>query len=68
LAKALGVEGFEYLDTPSIFNEMAKVLPKLKGTTFNGIPATGLVLDLPPIGPEPFQGVNAQPNVLGRKF
>jgi predicted molibdopterin-dependent oxidoreductase YjgC len=66
LAKALKVEGFDFHDTPSVFNAMAKEVPALKGLTFNAIPATGVVLDLPPAAPEPFQGIKAQPNVLGK--
>lgn len=66
LAKALGVEGFDFADTPSIFNAMAKEVEALKGLTFNSIPSTGKVLDLKPIGPEPFQGLRSQPNVLGK--
>ncbi len=66
LAKVLMVEGFEFEDTPSIFNAMAKEVEVLKGLTFHSIPPTGKVLDLNPIAPEPFQGVKAQPNVLGK--
>ena len=66
LAKALKLEGFDFEDTPSIFNVMAKETEGLKGLTFNSIPSTGKVLDLKPLAPEPFQGVKAQPNVPGR--
>ena len=65
LAKALKLEGFEFQDTPSIFNAMAKEVEQLKGLTFNSIPGTGKVLDLPPMAEEPFQGIRCQPNVLG---
>jgi NADH-quinone oxidoreductase subunit G len=67
LAKALKVEGLDYPDTPSIFNAMAQEVEALKGITFSSIPSTGVVLPLKPMAPEPFQGVNAQPNVLGKK-
>jgi NADH-quinone oxidoreductase subunit G len=67
LAKALKVEGFDFEDTPSIFNAMAKEVEQLKGLTFNSIPSTGKVLDLPLVAGEPFQGIKAQPNVLGKK-
>jgi NADH-quinone oxidoreductase subunit G len=66
LAKALKMEGFDFHETPSIFNAMAKEMHQLQGLTFNGIPSTGKVLDLPPDGPEPFQGVKAQPNVISK--
>jgi NADH-quinone oxidoreductase subunit G len=66
LAKALKVEGFDFHDTPSIFNAMAKEVEQLKGLTFSSIPSTGKVLDLKPVAAEPFQGVKAQPNVLGK--
>jgi predicted molibdopterin-dependent oxidoreductase YjgC len=66
LAKALKLGGFDFEDTPSVFNAMAKEIELLKGLTFNGIPSTGKVLALPPLGPEPFQGVKAQPNVAGK--
>lgn len=66
LAKAMKVEGFDFHDTPSVFNAMAKEVPALKGLTFNSIPATGVVLDLPPVAPEPFKNVKAQPNVCGK--
>ncbi len=66
LAKALKVEGFDFKDTPSIFNTMTKEVDLLKGLTFNSIPSTGKVLDLKPLAAEPFQGVKAQPNVLGK--
>jgi hypothetical protein len=62
----LKLEGFDYPDTPSIFNAMAKEVEQLKGLTFSSIPATGKVLDLKPAAAEPFQGVKAQPNVLGK--
>ncbi|HEY5038027.1 MAG TPA: molybdopterin-dependent oxidoreductase, partial [bacterium] len=67
LAKALKVEGFDFEDTPSLFNAMAKEITALNGLTFNSIPFTGKVLDLAPLAPEPFQGVKAQPNIAGRK-
>ncbi len=67
LAKALKVGGFEYEDTPSVFNAMAQEVEALKGLTFNSIPSTGIVLPLAPAGPEPFVGIKAQPNVLGKK-
>lgn len=66
LAKALGVAGFDYEDTPAVFNAMAKEVEALQGLTFNKIPATGKVLDLKPLAAEPFQGVKAQPNVSGK--
>jgi len=66
LAKALKVEGFDYSDTPSVFNAMAKEVELLKGLTFHSIPSTGKVLDLKPVAAEPFQGVKAQPNVSGK--
>jgi NADH-quinone oxidoreductase subunit G len=66
LAQALGVQGFDFQDTPSIFNAMAKEVELLKGLTFNSVPSTGKVLDLKPLAAEPFQGVKAQPNVLGK--
>ncbi len=66
LAKALKIQGFDHPDTTSVFNEMAKEVKLLNGLTFHSIPATGKVLDLPPTGPEPFQNVKAQPNVLGK--
>lgn len=66
LAKALKLEGFAFEDTPAVFNAMAKEVEALKGLTFNSIPAEGKVLDLAPVSPEPFQGVKAQPNVLGK--
>jgi NADH-quinone oxidoreductase subunit G len=67
LAKALKVEGLDFADSTSVFNAMAKEIPSLKGLTFNSIPSTGVVLDLPPVAPEPFVGVKSQPNVLGKK-
>jgi predicted molibdopterin-dependent oxidoreductase YjgC len=67
LAKALKVAGFEYEDTPSVFNAMAQEVEALKGMTFNSIPSGGVVLPLAPAGPEPFVGIKAQPNVLGKK-
>lgn len=66
LARALQVEGFDFEDTPSIFNAMAKETEALKGLTFQSLPATGKVLGMAPMGPEPFQGVKAQPNVPGK--
>ena len=66
LAKALKVEGFDFEDTPAVFNAIAKDIPALNGLTFNSIPSTGKVLDLPPVGPEPFQGIKCQPNILGK--
>jgi NADH-quinone oxidoreductase subunit G len=66
LAKALKLEGFDFEDTPSVFNAMAKEVDLLKGLTFNSIPAQGKVLALKPLAGEPFQGVKAQPNVLGK--
>jgi NADH-quinone oxidoreductase subunit G len=66
LAKALKVEGFDFEDTPSVFNAMAKEITLLKGLTFGAIPSTGKVLDLPAVAAEPFQGIKAQPNVLGK--
>ncbi len=66
LAKVLKVEGLDFADSTSVFNAMAKEIPSLKGLTFNSIPSTGVVLDLPPVAPEPFVGVKAQPNVLGK--
>jgi NADH-quinone oxidoreductase subunit G len=66
LAKALKLEGFDYPDTPTLFNAMAKEVEQLKGLTFSSIPATGKVLDLKPAAAEPFQGVKAHPNVLGK--
>jgi NADH-quinone oxidoreductase subunit G len=67
LAKALKVAGFEYEDTPSVFNAMAREVEVLKGLTFNSIPSGGVVLSLAPVSPEPFVGIKAQPNVLGKK-
>jgi NADH-quinone oxidoreductase subunit G len=67
LATAMGLEGFDFEDTPSIFNAMATEKMSLKGITFDGIPSTGKQLELKPIAPEPFQGVNAQPNIFGVK-
>jgi NADH dehydrogenase/NADH:ubiquinone oxidoreductase subunit G len=67
LAKALGVEGMDFADTPSLFNAMAAEVDLLKGLTFNGIPPTGKVLGMAASAPEPFQGIKAQPNVLGCK-
>jgi NADH-quinone oxidoreductase subunit G len=67
LAKALKVEGLDYTDTPSIFDAMAQEVDGLKGLTFNTIPSAGVTLPLVPVAPEPFQGVKAQPNVLGKK-
>ena len=67
LAKALQVEGFDFEDTPSVFNAMAKEIKLLNGLSFSSIPPTGKVLDLPPVAAEPFQGIKAQPNVLGKK-
>lgn len=67
LAKALKVAGFDYEDTPSVFNAMAQEVEALKGLTFNSIPPTGVVLPLAPAGPEPFVGIKCQPNVLGKK-
>lgn len=61
------LEGFDFEDTPSVFNAMAKEIELLKGMTFNGIPSAGKILALPSLGPEPFQGVKAQPNVAGKK-
>ncbi len=66
LAGALQVEGFDFEDTPSIFNAMAKETEALKGLTFQSLPSTGKVLGMAPIAPEPFQGVKAQPNVRGK--
>ncbi|HJT24459.1 MAG TPA: 2Fe-2S iron-sulfur cluster-binding protein [bacterium] len=66
LAKALGIAGFDYEDTPAIFNAMAKEVEALKGLTFRSIPSTGKVLELKPLAPEPFQGIKAQPNVCGK--
>jgi NADH-quinone oxidoreductase subunit G len=66
LAKALGVAGFDYEDTPAIFNAMAKEVEVLKGLTYRSIPSTGKVLDLKPLAAEPFQGIKAQPNVCGK--
>ena len=66
LAKELKAEGFDYEDSPSIFNAMAKETALLNGLTFNSIPSAGKVLDLPPLSPEPFKNVKAQPNVAGR--
>ncbi len=66
LAMALKVEGFDFHDTSSIFNAMAKEVEQLKGLTFSSIPPTGKILDLKPVAAEPFQGVKAQPNVLGK--
>jgi len=66
LAKALGATGFDFEDSPSVFNAMAKEVGALQGLTFNKIPATGKVLDLKPLAAEPFQGVKAQPNVSGK--
>jgi NADH-quinone oxidoreductase subunit G len=66
LARALKVEGFDFPDTPSLFNAMAKEVEALKGLTFSAIPSTGKVLDLPPVAAEPFQGIKAQPNVIGK--
>ncbi len=68
LANALKVEGFDYVDTPSVFNAMAKEVEALKGLTFNSIPSTGVVLaGLASVAEEPFKGIKAQPNVLGKK-
>ncbi len=61
------MEGFQFEDIPSIFNTMAKEVDALKGLTFNSIPCTGKVLSLSPAAAEPFQGLNAQPNVPGVK-
>jgi len=66
LAKTLKVEGFEFEDTPAVFNAMAKEVPLLNGLTFSSIPSAGKVLDLPPAAAEPFQGIKSQPNVLGK--
>ena len=66
LAKALKLEGFNFNDPAEVFNAMAKEVPALKGLTFNAIPSTGVVLDLPPVAPEPFKNVKAQPNVVGK--
>jgi NADH dehydrogenase/NADH:ubiquinone oxidoreductase subunit G len=67
LAKALKLDGFDFPDTPSVFNAMAKEVAALQGMTFNSIPSTGVVLPLEPVAPEPFVGVRSQPNVLGKK-
>jgi NADH-quinone oxidoreductase subunit G len=64
LAKALGLEGFDFESTPSVFNVLAKEIRILANFTFGSIPATGLQLSLTPIAPEPFLGVKAQPNVF----
>ena len=66
LAKALMVEGFDYEDTPSIFNAMAKEVEALKNLTFNSIPRWGKVLGLKPLAPEPFQRLKCEPNILVR--
>lgn len=66
LAQALGVEGMGFSDTPAVFNAMAKEVGPLSGLTFNSLPSMGKVLDLKPLAPEPFVGVKAQPNVLGK--
>jgi NADH-quinone oxidoreductase subunit G len=66
LAKALKLEGFGFADPTEVFNAMAKEVPALKGLTFNAIPSQGVVLDLPPVAPEPFKNVKAQPNVMGK--
>jgi NADH dehydrogenase/NADH:ubiquinone oxidoreductase subunit G len=68
LANALKVEGLDFPDTPSVFNAMAKEVEALKGLTFNAIPSRGVVLSsLAPVAEEPFKGIKAQPNVLGKK-
>lgn len=68
LGKALKVEGFDFADTPSMFNAMAKEVESLKGLTFNGLSSMGVVLQgLAPVAEEPFKNVKAQPNVLGKK-
>jgi len=67
LAKVLKLDGFDYADTPSVFNAMAREVEALKGMTFNSIPSTGVVLPLAPVASEPFVGIKAQPNVLGKK-
>jgi NADH-quinone oxidoreductase subunit G len=68
LANALKVKGFDYGDPVSVFNAMAKEVEALKGLTFNAIPSKGVVLQgLAPVAEEPFKGVKAQPNVLGKK-
>ncbi len=64
LAKALGLEGFEFEAPSSIFNALAKETDMLSSVTFASIPATGFQLSLNPIAPEPFQGIKAQPNVF----
>jgi hypothetical protein len=67
LAVTLKREGFDFEDNPSIFNAMAKEIKGLKDLTFASIPSTGKVLPMTPLGPEPFQGMNAQPNVFEKK-
>jgi NADH-quinone oxidoreductase subunit G len=64
LAKALGLEGFDFEGSPSVFNALAKEIEILAGVSYGSIPDTGLQLSLKPIAPEPFQGVKAQPNVF----
>ncbi len=67
LANAMGLEGFDFEDTPSVFNALAKENEMLSGLTFDSIPPMGKQLALKPLAPEPFQGVNAQPNIFGVK-
>jgi NADH-quinone oxidoreductase subunit G len=64
LARALELNGFDYEDTPMIFNALAKENGKLEGLTFDSISPAGKQLDLKPASPEPFQGIQAQPNVF----
>ena len=67
LAQEMKLEGFPFEDTSSIFNAMTKEVDALKGLTFNSIPCMGKVLSLSTAATEPFQGLNAQPNILGAK-
>jgi NADH-quinone oxidoreductase subunit G len=66
LAQTLKMEGFDFEDTPAIFNTMAREVDALKGLKFSSLAPTGQILDLPPLSPEPFKGLKAQPNVLGK--
>jgi NADH-quinone oxidoreductase subunit G len=64
LARALELDGFDYEDTPSIFNALAKENEWLAGITFDAISSIGKQLSLKPLSLEPFQEVKSQPNVF----
>ncbi len=66
LGRLLGKPGFDFAGPEDVFAQVAVAVPALAGLRFTSIPAAGVELDLPPLGPPPFENkkidFNVRPN------